>query len=54
LARFGDQAPNFPGFLDLMYAVCEECMKYKDEITQIGVGMLLKELSLSPSASKSK
>ena len=37
---------NFPGFINLMFDICEENIKYNYRFNQLGTGWLLRELSL--------
>jgi 3-methyladenine DNA glycosylase AlkD len=41
-----DNHPNFTGFIDLMFEICEENIKYPERFNQLGTGWLLRELSL--------
>ena len=49
-AKFGDNPPNYPGFSDELFKMCQECLKYKERFTQLGLGWLLRQMSLSDKA----
>jgi 3-methyladenine DNA glycosylase AlkD len=41
-----NKKPNFEGFIDLMFTICESCIKYEERFNQLATGWLLRELSL--------
>jgi 3-methyladenine DNA glycosylase AlkD len=46
-AKHGDNPPNYPGFLDKMFELCQECLQYDERFNQLGVGWLLREMYLA-------
>lgn len=46
-ASHGDKQPNYKGFTDKLFGMCEECVKYDHRFNQLAVGWLLRELSLT-------
>lgn len=44
--KFGNKKPNFDGFVDLMFQVCEINVHYEERFNQLATGWLLRELSL--------
>ena len=43
--KYKDSKPNFTGFTELMFNICEENIKYSERFNQLGTGWLLRELS---------
>jgi hypothetical protein len=44
--KHGDKPPNYPGFLKKLYGLCLECLKYDERFNQLGLGWLLREMSV--------
>ena len=44
LARHGDKAPNFPGFMDVLHSTCQTTIKNSERFVQLGTGWLLREM----------
>jgi 3-methyladenine DNA glycosylase AlkD len=44
--KHNNKKPNFPGFIDIMFSVAKENVKYSERFNQLAVGWLLRELSL--------
>lgn len=41
-AKYGDNEPNYDGFMDNLYSMCEECLEYDERFNQLGIGWLLR------------
>lgn len=46
-AKHGDNEPNYPGFMDELFKLCDSCLHYQERFNQLGVGWLLREMSLA-------
>lgn len=44
--KYKDSKPNFSGFIELMFSVCEETILSQERFVQLGTGWLLRELAL--------
>ena len=47
LARFGDNKPNYKGFLDTLIETCETTIKNPERFVQLGTGWLLREIGVA-------
>lgn len=45
-ARHGDSLPNFQGFIEILFLICEKVIKCQERFAQLGCGWLLREISL--------
>lgn len=45
-AKHGDSEPNFVGFIDILFEICDKVVKCEERFAQLGCGWLLREISL--------
>lgn len=44
--KFNDKKPNFKGFIDLMFEICENNKVHEERFNQLALGWLLREISV--------
>lgn len=44
LAKYGDNTPNFPGFMKMLDQVCEKTIQNPERFAQLGTGWLLRNI----------
>ena len=46
-AKHGDKPPNFEGFTEILFQICNKVVECPERFAQLGCGWLLREISLS-------
>lgn len=46
-AKHGDSSPNFEGFTQILFLICEKVIQCQERFAQLGCGWLLREIFLS-------